>query len=122
MEKKSHRVIIRKVTVEKLEKYLNMVGYKITNSNWRMIRRENGFGSCIHVGESKLTIDGKDLLGEDYSGVLEISFDNVWLEYCYGDEHMWDMVSLLFIPLSRKTKDAHSFLSFYKKESKLLKE
>lgn len=108
------RALIRKVTEQKLEKYLNKIGWGIQGNNLnRYIFNDENKNTLFRIWNSAIEVDSKDMFGENYKGSLVLNFQSFWLEYS-DDGKTFPMVSLV-LPVNNSLKGNKTFISFYGK-------
>ena len=113
----SKKIIIRKLTREKLGKYLKKIGWLLSSDTRNgVIANNQGKRTMFYVSEDLIEIRSFDdtIFGSPHSGTFRLCLNDLWLEYV-TDSDIRPMVSLV-IPKGNTLKGARSFISFYKEE------
>lgn len=115
------KIIVKKITKEKLERYLAKIDWRIDHDwchlNCVFINNHNEPTAFYLAGEVDIEIrlDNHKLFGSEYHGNLRLNLKDFQLEYVdSGSKTLNPMISLI-IPKGNSVMKTESFISFYKK-------
>lgn len=112
---KAKTITIKKITLDKLKRYLEKIGWSIRGNdiNTNIV---NDYGELIVFyidgdAEKRLKIRHNPF-GRSFSGSFQLSLSEMWMQYTMGKTIGDTFLSLIF-PKGNTTKGCKSFISFY---------
>ncbi len=107
-------ITIKKITEEKIEKYLNLIGWGLRGNELnRVIVNDEGKTTVFYLCFDRIEIRTRpDAFGDSFKGSFQLGYSDMWIQY-YQGKTMEDTFLSLIIPKGSTTKGTHTFLSFY---------
>lgn len=115
-------ITIKKITEQKLEKYLNLIGWGLRGNELnRVIVNDEGKSTVFYLCYDRIELRTRpDAFGDSFKGSFQLGYSDMWIQY-YQGKTMEDTFMSLVIPVWSEEKDpggytakgTHTFLSFY---------